>query len=836
MPALHSLRSKRIRTRRLLSWAVTVLFGLLLGCLCVQVVQRVHDRYTPHHADRFSEFLNLEFYTGGKGQRRVPGTDTQGARPERLALSVYLYPNAYLDLSFHQDPDASCLLRISASPEMPSAFVRRREESAVQVVPLVHPWPMPFRWHRLELDMDGPRFTALMDGVAAGTWEDGSCLASGVGLASGFGLVKVDRLEVTGTELRPRGGRRPFVFRWENVYRRPWAVVAVLAGCVLLVCTERAVSRGVVRRLRRSRWSPAGTYGFPLLCAVAGLLTSVFPKMLFLALTVLSLVLSRVWGVFCAAADFWPKAVSFRGRSLAVVAAFLLFLAAIVLLLSPRQRIPPDRFVDGPAFREPAVRKLEPNFPLMPRTGVVRDFRWEFEARMEPGTVAEVVFRRDGKEPAAQGCPEHAPRNWYALVLSNVPGLAPGFAKIRGLQDYRKKAPEVCGEPLPEGRWFPVRLQARGNVFEAEAAGGLVVDRLRDSDFEAGTCGVVLLSGAMEVRNSALVSMEVRQGGDLREGEGRVFPSPPGVARRRLRSPAPVPNFGWYLKTHYRYENSFLADQSFRCRRFSREKPWGTTRLVCMGGSSTYGLFLPPERGADYPHELERLLNDRGGQRRFEVFNAGVIGTYSLRSVEYLSQVLLPFRPDGVLVNLVWNDNIIPAVMEKGYPQFKETLHGWRRWGIVAPLLYARAWFDFLAGGWEFARRMKTGEDGGYAINPENLPLYERNLCDLVDTAERGGARIAFILEPSSDVLVVPRDRELLFPFYEAVRKVGGSRQVPVIDPRPDLRDHKYDDLFYDVMHLTPTGHRLMAAAISRRLREEWPDMLAGPGKTAEGP
>jgi len=485
-------------------------------------------------------------------------------------------------------------------------------------------------------------------------------------------------------------------------------------------------------------------------------------------------------------------------------------------------------FVDGAALRDPTLRTPEPTFPLRPDAGTVRDFRWEFDARMEPGSVAEVVFRKDGDAVPAAGCPGHAPRNWYAFVLSNVPGLPPGFAKIEDLDGYRKKVPERFGQALPEGQWFSVRLQVLGDTFQAEAGDGRVVDRLRDGDFRVGRCEVVLLSGGVEIRNSVFTRLEVPEDQGLATTDRSGSPPSAGAVRQRLRAPDPVPGFGWYLKGDYRYENTFLADQSFRCRRFSREKPERTTRVVCIGGSSTYGLFLPEERGADYPHELERVLSRGGAEGRFQVVNAAVIGTYSLRSVEYLSHVLLPFRPDVVLVNLAWNDNIIPAVMEKGYPQFKETLEGWHRWIVAAPFLYAGAWIDFVAGSAEFVRRLKTGVEGGYAINPDNLPLYERNLHALIDTARRGGARIAFILEPASDVLVVPADREVLVPFYEVIGNVARERQVPVVDPRAILREHRYDDLFYDVMHLTPAGHGWMAREIQRRLQEAWPDLFPG--------
>jgi len=311
------------------SWGCTVLFGALLGWLCLQVLQRVHDRYTPREGDRFSEFLSLEFYLGEKGQRWVPGTDLPGVRPERVAVSVFLHRNAYLDLAFRRNPHGSCLLRLSASPEMPSAFVKRREEAAVEVVPLESPALLPLRWHRVELHMDAGRFAARVDGVQVGFWEDATCADGGVGLASGFGLVKVDRLQVSGTERMPEGGDRPFRYGWQNVYRRPWAAACILVGCILAVCTERAFLQLLASRFRGSRWALDRGYGVPVLWTVAGLWMSILPKILFLSLAVLSLVLSRMGSAVSGAAGFLRNRLPRgKGKPVAVLVVLLCLAAA----------------------------------------------------------------------------------------------------------------------------------------------------------------------------------------------------------------------------------------------------------------------------------------------------------------------------------------------------------------------------------------------------------------------------------------------------------------------------------------------------------------------------
>ena len=57
----------------------------------------------------------------------------------------------------------------------------------------------------------------------------------------------------------------------------------------------------------------------------------------------------------------------------------------------------------------------------------------------------------------------------------------------------------------------------------------------------------------------------------------------------------------------------------------SKQKPPGVFRVVCLGGSSTYG-HTPTSDAATWPARLEAYLNEEQGAPRVLVINAGFSG------------------------------------------------------------------------------------------------------------------------------------------------------------------------------------------------------------------
>ena len=84
------------------------------------------------------------------------------------------------------------------------------------------------------------------------------------------------------------------------------------------------------------------------------------------------------------------------------------------------------------------------------------------------------------------------------------------------------------------------------------------------------------------------------------------------------------------------------------------QRVFGRTRIVCIGDSHTFGLWVDPQ--LSYPVQLQKILDESAGPGRFEVFNLGVPGTPSGSFRFRLHEVLDTFEPDIVIALLGVNN------------------------------------------------------------------------------------------------------------------------------------------------------------------------------------
>lgn len=78
-------------------------------------------------------------------------------------------------------------------------------------------------------------------------------------------------------------------------------------------------------------------------------------------------------------------------------------------------------------------------------------------------------------------------------------------------------------------------------------------------------------------------------------------------------------------------------------------------RIVTMGDSNTYGLYLDKEDS--YPKQLETIWNTTHKNKAIEVINLGYPGTNSSRLVANFEEAIKQFQPDIVLVMIGTNDS-----------------------------------------------------------------------------------------------------------------------------------------------------------------------------------
>ncbi|MDP3940097.1 MAG: SGNH/GDSL hydrolase family protein [Deltaproteobacteria bacterium] len=159
----------------------------------------------------------------------------------------------------------------------------------------------------------------------------------------------------------------------------------------------------------------------------------------------------------------------------------------------------------------------------------------------------------------------------------------------------------------------------------------------------------------------ALVSIAITLG--MAELAARLLwqdPPPPRAAAQPVEweglpeLPGPVelsyPNArGIHIGAYYQGNSD-----GFRGREYGREKPPGVFRIVLLGDSFAMGAGVLAED--TYAARLERALNERRKDRRYEVLNLGISGLDANAVVERMKLIGLLYNPDMIVYGFTLND------------------------------------------------------------------------------------------------------------------------------------------------------------------------------------
>lgn len=94
--------------------------------------------------------------------------------------------------------------------------------------------------------------------------------------------------------------------------------------------------------------------------------------------------------------------------------------------------------------------------------------------------------------------------------------------------------------------------------------------------------------------------------------------------------------------------NSYqINSKGFRGKEFTDQKNPGVFRILAIGDSITFGLFIPEEK--TYFKLLEEKLNQTFAPLKFEVISVGIPGYTSYQGRQLLEKELLAYSPDAVI-------------------------------------------------------------------------------------------------------------------------------------------------------------------------------------------
>ncbi|MBL8747559.1 MAG: SGNH/GDSL hydrolase family protein [Planctomycetes bacterium] len=311
-------------------------------------------------------------------------------------------------------------------------------------------------------------------------------------------------------------------------------------------------------------------------------------------------------------------------------------------------------------------------------------------------------------------------------------------------------------------------------------------------------------------------------------------------------------HLGFALAKGYRKGANRHNELGFRGDEIAREKPAGTARIVCCGGSTTYG-----EGVEDHTQSMPALLQQqlRADGRAVEVINAGCPGWTTLETLVNFETRVLDLSPDWIVVYHGIND-VLPRMVWP-HDAYRGDWSGWlcREEHVrEASLLERSALFRVLcvrAGALEphgsimriigdvaptcrsFAFRAQRNA-GTYpagifrdtpveAMLAANPPVYfERNLRSLLAVASAHGVRVllsTFAFHrgwPAQACIGHPAVQAAIDETNEIVRRIGRESGTPVLDLAPQLVGK---ELFTDGVHFTVAGNRKRADLVAEFFR-----------------
>jgi lysophospholipase L1-like esterase len=275
----------------------------------------------------------------------------------------------------------------------------------------------------------------------------------------------------------------------------------------------------------------------------------------------------------------------------------------------------------------------------------------------------------------------------------------------------------------------------------------------------------------------------------------------------------------------------------FRGAEIAHEKPPGTYRIACLGGSTTWGTGASSDE-TTWPAVLEQQLNAAlgpdGPYDHIEVINAGVSGYTLMESFINRKMRILPLDPHLVIIYHGIND---AQAIRRGDFQ-TDYSHVRRSWTDGRP---ARGLSSLLA--WSHLYGLLIGHDGSGARDTlsdhvhvegynklEEHPInelkpgiqnFEWTLQEMVAIARLRGVRVVLSTFAWSDEILANHASkqdlaQLMARLNRSMREVAKRVKIPLIDLRREGPRQAID--FDDMVHFNDDGNRKAGRLVSRAL------------------
>ncbi len=272
-----------------------------------------------------------------------------------------------------------------------------------------------------------------------------------------------------------------------------------------------------------------------------------------------------------------------------------------------------------------------------------------------------------------------------------------------------------------------------------------------------------------------------------------------------------------------------------------REAPssWLTDhlRIICLGDSNTYGLWL--ERSEAYPQQFEALWNETVAWPKVEVLNLGFPGTNSSKVLRDLPRMLETFEPEIVIVRIGLNDVWTSPFEFEPQPETRRSTRGIleRHSRIYRLLDMTRRGVDSLSAevGAESSKdsgsgtlrygsqEFEMGWTATYIGAHRWVPDLHKNLQSIARQVNDYGADLVLMTYSSHSKPYRPANYVI-----RAAAEAPGTKLVDVdAAMRPHCPQEPCPEFIFEDHHPTARGYRVAAETIVAQLKDR---LSATPG------
>ncbi len=293
-----------------------------------------------------------------------------------------------------------------------------------------------------------------------------------------------------------------------------------------------------------------------------------------------------------------------------------------------------------------------------------------------------------------------------------------------------------------------------------------------------------------------------------------------------------------YISTpgYFEFDTIQINPSGYRGKDLPRKKKENTTRMLFLGGSTTYGMALVDGKSA-FPAVcggmLEKHIERQGSEIDVEVINGGLLWATSFELLAHYKHKYRFYDPDMVIIHTGGNDAMAYGNLEAYQPDYSH----WRKpMESIKPLPIPARWmmhsrlFSFFVVHLFFSEMDKTmfvHYDGKsstpwFNYEKEDLPAppinsYYRNMEGLLEVLTKDSVRVylmPFVLNPDfpKDQLATNYEHGIIL-HNEMLKQLAAKYQAEYIEVPIGEFDKSN---WIDDCHLNEEGHQIKAEILSR--------------------